>query len=223
MSFRIRGTTLPDRQTRTLVIDGDRLHIDESSAVELVSDGGWILPGLVDVHTHPGSDKPNTEFTEAQPAQGPDRPARCGCPAGRVPGSPERLPAWVDEDPELPRVQSAGNWLVQPETFYPGSGRRVAGAELVAAAVEEAKVVGRLVQDRRRLDAVGPCRAGRGADRGGERGARDRRPGRRARPDVPRLPQRGHGPRGQHRARPAPGPGPAGPDGGAGHWPSCPP
>ncbi|HEY4018022.1 MAG TPA: amidohydrolase family protein [Pseudonocardiaceae bacterium] len=139
MSFRVRGTTLPDRQTRTLVIDGDRLHIDENSAVELISDGGWILPGLVDAHTHPGSDKPNTEFTESNLRKNLIDHRDAGVLLVRAPGSPERLPAWTEEDPELPRVRSAGNWLIQPGTFYSGSGRAVTGEALVAAAVEEAR------------------------------------------------------------------------------------
>ena len=31
MAFRVRGTTLPDREFRTLVIDGDQVRVDDSS------------------------------------------------------------------------------------------------------------------------------------------------------------------------------------------------
>ena len=32
----------------------------------------------------------------------------------RTPGTAARIPAWVDEDPGLPRVRSAGRWLKTP-------------------------------------------------------------------------------------------------------------
>ena len=139
MAFRVRGTTLPDRETRTLVIDGDQILIDESSTVELLSDGGWILPGLVDAHTHPGSEEPNTEFNDANLRADLLAHRDAGVLLVRVPGSPRRLPKWVYEDPELPRVQSAGNWLIQPGTFYSGGGRQVTNDQIVTAAVEEAR------------------------------------------------------------------------------------
>lgn len=138
MAFRVRGTTLPDREFRTLVIDGDRLHVDDSSTAELVSDGGWILPGLVDVHTHPGSDTPNSGYSEANLRRNLIEQRDAGVLLCRVPGSVERMPGWVHEDPDLPRVQSAGNWLCQDGTFYEGAGRHVPPERLVEAAVEEA-------------------------------------------------------------------------------------
>ncbi len=138
MAFRVRGTTLPDREHRTLVIDGDRLHVDERSTVELVSDGGWILPGLVDAHTHPGSEQPNSEYSDANLRQHLLDHRDAGVLLVRAPGSVEHVPAWVDEDPDLPRMHSAGHWLVQPGTFFEGAGRKVTHDELVTAAVEEA-------------------------------------------------------------------------------------
>jgi imidazolonepropionase-like amidohydrolase len=56
----------------------------------------------------------------------------------RTPGSAERIPSWVDADPELPRVRSAGPWLATPGRFVKGFGRDVTEEELVAAAVDEA-------------------------------------------------------------------------------------
>lgn len=57
----------------------------------------------------------------------------------RTPGSAAPIPGWVDEDPDLPRVHSAGRWLATPGRFFPGVGRDVSEAGLVHAAVEEAK------------------------------------------------------------------------------------
>ncbi|WP_253208800.1 amidohydrolase family protein [Streptomyces niphimycinicus] len=45
----------------------------------------------------------------------------------------------MDQEPELPRVRSAGRWLATPGRFFPGFGRDVTEADLVRAAVEEAK------------------------------------------------------------------------------------
>ncbi|HEV3355156.1 MAG TPA: amidohydrolase family protein [Pseudonocardiaceae bacterium] len=143
MAFRVRGTTLPDRENRTLVIDGDRLHVDDHSTVELVSDGGWILPGLVDAHTHPGSEKPNSEYSEANLRQHLIEHRDAGVLLVRAPGSVEHVPSWVDEDPDLPRIHSAGHWLAQPGTFFEGGGRKLPYDQLVAAAVEEATASGR--------------------------------------------------------------------------------
>ena len=139
MAFRVRGTTLPDREYRTLVIDGDQVHLDDSSTAELVHDGGWILPGLVDVHTHPGSEHPDTEYNDANLRKHLIEHRDAGVLLIRAPGSVERVPAWVHQDPELPRFESAGNWLCQAGMFFAGAGRPVALDQLATAAVEEAK------------------------------------------------------------------------------------
>lgn len=138
MAFRVRGTTLPDREFRTLVIDGDQVRVDDSSTADLVSDGGWILPGLVDVHTHPGSDEPTSEYSDANLRRNLLEHRDAGVLLVRAPGMVERLPASVHGDPELPRVRSAGRWLAQPGTFFDGSGRNIPTEDLAAAAVEEA-------------------------------------------------------------------------------------
>ena len=159
MAFRVRGTTLPDREFRTLVIDGDRVHEDDSSTAELLNDGGWILPGLVDVHTHPGSNEPNSEYSDANLRRDLLEHRDAGVLLVRVPGSVERMPEWVHEDPDLPRVQSAGNWLCQDGTFYEGAGRRVPLDRFAEAAVEEARASSgwcKIIGDWRPTDPVVP-------------------------------------------------------------------
>jgi imidazolonepropionase-like amidohydrolase len=44
----------------------------------------------------------------------------------------------VDDEPDLPRVRSAGRWLATPGRFFPDYGRDVSEADLATAAVEEA-------------------------------------------------------------------------------------
>jgi hypothetical protein len=52
--LRVRGRALPDGEPVDLYADGDRWTTDPVAGAELVAEG-WLLPGLVDAHTHPGA------------------------------------------------------------------------------------------------------------------------------------------------------------------------
>ncbi|WP_327370986.1 amidohydrolase family protein [Streptomyces sp. NBC_01217] len=140
----IRGIVLPDREEREFWIDGEVLRTGGPPGelagrdAEMIVDGGWLLPGLVDVHTHPGALEPGSPFDEELLRRQLGEHRDAGVLAVRTPGTSQRMPAWVDKDPELPRVTSAGRWLATPGRFFPGFGRDVSEAELVRAAVEEA-------------------------------------------------------------------------------------
>jgi imidazolonepropionase-like amidohydrolase len=103
-----------------------------------VVDGGFLLPGLVDVHTHPGTRERDEPFSDAVLREQLIEHRDAGVLLVRTPGSAGRIPAWVDDDEDLPRVRSAGRWLATPGRFFPGFGRDVSEADLVRAAVEEA-------------------------------------------------------------------------------------
>jgi hypothetical protein len=75
--LRIRGFALPDGEPVDLFADGDRWTDDPVPGAELSAEG-WLLPGLVDAHTHPGAEE------LGQPAP---TPARTG-------GSPTRSARW---------------------------------------------------------------------------------------------------------------------------------
>ncbi|WP_242433859.1 amidohydrolase family protein [Streptomyces sp. CB01580] len=156
----IRGIVLPEREERVFRIDGGVLREGAppdglaGRDTELVVDGGWLLPGLVDVHTHPGALSTDEPFDEELLREQLGEHRDAGVLAVRTPGTAARMPAWVDEDPELPRVTSAGRWLATPGRFFPGFGRDVTEDDLVRAAVEEAtassgwcKVIGDWAQD----------------------------------------------------------------------------
>ncbi|MCX4744097.1 amidohydrolase family protein [Kitasatospora sp. NBC_01287] len=145
MVLRVRGVVLPEREERSFWIDGDRLRTDPVPGAETVVDGGWLLPGLVDVHTHPGTERrdPTERGTDLFSDEVLRRHLTDHRDAGvllvRTPGTAARIPDWVEHDPELPRVRSAGRWLATPGRFFPGFGRDVSEADLVRSAVEEAQ------------------------------------------------------------------------------------
>ncbi|WLQ39700.1 amidohydrolase family protein [Streptomyces laculatispora] len=140
----IRGVVLPEREERAFWIDGEVLRAGMPPGgfagrhAETVVDGGWLLPGLVDVHTHPGAEGLDIPFDEELLRRHLEQHRDAGVLAVRTPGTAARMPSWVDKDPELPRVTSAGRWLATPGRFFPGFGRDVSEEDLVRAAVEEA-------------------------------------------------------------------------------------
>ncbi|MFJ7947839.1 amidohydrolase family protein [Streptomyces sp. NPDC096354] len=139
MVLQVRGVVLPEREERSFWIDGDRLRSEPVPGADLVVDGRWLLPGLVDVHTHPGTEDLDAPFSDDVLRRHLSDHRDAGVLLVRTPGSAAPIPGWVDEDPDMPRVRSAGRWLATPGRFFPGVGRDVSEAGLVHAAVEEAK------------------------------------------------------------------------------------
>ena len=138
MVLHVRGTVLPEREERSLWVDGGALREDPVAGADTVADGGWLLPGLVDVHTHPGAEKPGDAFDESVLHADLAEHAAAGVLLIRAPGSAARIPGWAHDADGLPRVRSAGPWLATPGRFFPSWGRHVPEAELAAAAAEEA-------------------------------------------------------------------------------------
>jgi imidazolonepropionase-like amidohydrolase len=114
------------------------LREDPVGDAETVASGGWLLPGLVDVHTHPGAEKPGDPFDESVLRTDLADQAAAGVLLVRAPGSAARIPGWAHDAEGLPRVRSAGLWLATPGRFFPSWGRHVTEAELAGAAAEEA-------------------------------------------------------------------------------------
>ena len=138
MVLHVRGIVLPERDERPLWIDGGILREDPAAGADTVVDGGWLVPGLVNVHTHPGAERPGDPFDESLLRQHLADHAAAGVLLIRTPGSAARIPGWAHDRDGLPRVRSAGPWLATPGRFFPGWGRRVTEADLAAAAVQEA-------------------------------------------------------------------------------------
>ena len=130
MVLHVRGIVLPEREERSLWIDGGVLREDPVAGADTVIDGGWLLPGLVDVHTHPGARNPGDPFDEAVLRDDLAGHAAAGVLLIRAPGAAARIPGWAHDAAGLPRVRSAGPWLATPGRFFPGWGWRVTEAEL---------------------------------------------------------------------------------------------
>jgi imidazolonepropionase-like amidohydrolase len=128
-------------------IDGGVLREDPAADAETVADGGWLMPGLVDVHTHPGAERPGDPFGEAVLRRHLADHAAAGVLLIRAPGAAARIPGWAHDADGLPRVRSAGPWLATPGRFFPGWGRHVTEAELAQAAVQEAAAALEAAQD----------------------------------------------------------------------------
>ncbi|MET7509125.1 hypothetical protein [Streptomyces albidoflavus] len=128
MVLRIRGVVLPERVERTFWTGGEVLRTEPPAGpgavreMESVVDRGWLVPGLVDAHTHPGAEEPEDGFDEAALRRHLAAHRDAGVLLVRTPGTMERMPGWVDTEPELPRVRSAGRWLTTPGPVLPRSG-----------------------------------------------------------------------------------------------------
>ncbi|MGW6930486.1 amidohydrolase family protein [Lentzea sp. NPDC054927] len=143
----ISGIALPTRAPVSFVVDGQRLRTTSSST----SDSLWLLPGLVDVHSHPGMEAPGDAYSHDVFRQHMLAHRSAGVLTVRSPGSPDPVLDRPD-DPDLPRLVRSGRWLATPGRFFPGYGRRVSEEELPAAAVSEAaagwcKVIGDWMPD----------------------------------------------------------------------------
>jgi len=140
MALHVRGVVLPDDEVRDLWLVGDRVTFEPVGGAETVSDGGWVLPGLVDAHCHPGiapGARPIQSLDQARELAATDREA--GVLAIRDAGSPYPYPE-LDDEPEMPRLARAGQHVAAPRRYLRDIGIEVYGvAEVTAAVTAQAK------------------------------------------------------------------------------------
>src|ERR1700680_2467841 len=116
----LRGVLLPDDDVADLWAAGDRISRERTLGAETILRGGWLLPGLVDVHTHPGADSPGDPLDDDVLRRDAEAHRDSRVTLIRAPGAAGRLPEWFGDDPDLPRVRSAGPWLATETGFFPG-------------------------------------------------------------------------------------------------------
>lgn len=140
MAHHLRGTVLPDGTVRDLWTLGDRITFRRPSVpADTVADGGFLLPGLVDVHTHPGGGAGDASVFDPDVFAGQIAAHRdAGVTALRFPGLLGEVPDRLRDAPDSPRMITAGRWLAWAGLSRSASFHTVAD-DLVAAAVAEAK------------------------------------------------------------------------------------
>ncbi|MFI1989360.1 amidohydrolase family protein [Actinoplanes sp. NPDC020271] len=139
MALHVRGTVLPDGEVRDIWLVGDRVTFEPVADAETISDGGWIVPGLVDAHCHLGiayGAKPIESLDQARELARLDRDA--GVLALRDAGSPYPYPE-LDDEPGVPRLARAGRHVAPPRRYLRDIGVEVPAEEVAAAVTAQAK------------------------------------------------------------------------------------
>jgi imidazolonepropionase-like amidohydrolase len=139
--LRVRGLALPSGDAVDLYADGDRWTTDPVAGAELVADG-WLLPGLVDAHTHPGAEGPGKPLEESLLRRDLHEHVAAGVTMIRAPGLAGDPPAWFGRDDDVPRAVHAGPWIAQHGQFFDGWGRRASPAEIPQLAAAQAARTG---------------------------------------------------------------------------------
>jgi imidazolonepropionase-like amidohydrolase len=135
--LRVRGRALPDGEFVHLYADGDRWTTDPVAGADLVAEG-WLLPGLVDAHTHPGAAQPGDPLDEELLRADLHEQVSAGVTMIRSPGLAGDPPAWFGNDADVPRATHAGMWIAQHGQFFDGWGRRATHDELPEVAAAQA-------------------------------------------------------------------------------------
>ncbi|HEY2442845.1 MAG TPA: amidohydrolase family protein [Streptosporangiaceae bacterium] len=139
--LQVRGWALPEGEPVDLYADGDRWTTDPVGAAELVAEG-WLLPGLVDAHTHPGAEAPGHALDDTLLREHLREHVAAGVTMIRSPGLAGDPPDWFGRDPDVPRAVHAGPWIAQAGQFFDGWGRRASHEELPALAAAQAARTG---------------------------------------------------------------------------------
>jgi imidazolonepropionase-like amidohydrolase len=147
-ALRVRAIVLPDGVERDLYVMGGRYVDAEPDHAETLRRGGYLLPGLVDMHNHLSLRSP------AGDRASPERRVRasgrlevsCGVLALREPGSPDRASVGLGPLDGCPRVITAGRFLAPPGGYFPGLAREVAPDDLPDAVEDEARASGAWVK-----------------------------------------------------------------------------
>ncbi|PXY27132.1 amidohydrolase family protein [Prauserella muralis] len=116
----LRGVVLPDGDERDVWITEGRITFEPVDGARTLSDGGYVLPGLVDAHCHPGIGVQGpTTLEEATEQALTDRDAGtllirdCGLPIDARP---------LQRRADLPRIIRSGQHLALPKRYVPRLG-----------------------------------------------------------------------------------------------------
>jgi imidazolonepropionase-like amidohydrolase len=114
----VRGIGLPDEQPIELWIDDGRISHESVVGADTIFDGGWIVPGLVDLHCHIGLGVQGAVDLDEAVAQA-ETERGVGVLLVRDCGVPIDTRGF-DERADLPRIVRAGRHLARPKRYIPG-------------------------------------------------------------------------------------------------------
>lgn len=118
--FVVRGRSLPDGEPVELWIGADGEFAREPiPGAQVLSTGGWVLPGLVDAHCHVGIRFGGGVETEAGALAQAVIERDAGVLLLRDAGSPADTRAF-DARPDLPRIIRAGRHIALPKRYIRG-------------------------------------------------------------------------------------------------------
>ncbi|HJQ46437.1 MAG TPA: amidohydrolase family protein [Amycolatopsis sp.] len=131
----LRGVVLPDGVSRDVWVTGGLISPDPVDGAETLVSEGFLVPGLVDAHCHPGiGPRGPATMDEAVANALRDRDAGtllirdCGQPIDARP---------LQERDYLPRIIRAGRHLALPKRYIPGLGLELSSPDELPAAVAE--------------------------------------------------------------------------------------
>ncbi|MFC6017420.1 amidohydrolase family protein [Plantactinospora solaniradicis] len=139
MALHVRGVVLPDDEVRDLWLVGDRITFAPVAGAVTIADRGFVLPGLVDAHCHPGiapGAVPIGSLDQARELALIDRDA--GVLTIRDAGSPYPYPELEDE-PELPRLVRAGQHIAPPKRYLRDIAVEVEAVDVPATVTAQAR------------------------------------------------------------------------------------
>jgi imidazolonepropionase-like amidohydrolase len=136
--LRFSGVLLPDGETTEFWVVNGRIRTTEVPGADTVgTDGGFILPGLVDAHCHIGINYGGAHSTQDEAAEQAVVERDRGVLLLRDAGSP------IDTSPlqerlDLPRIVRAGRHLARAKRYIPYLGIDVEPEDLPAAVAKQA-------------------------------------------------------------------------------------
>jgi imidazolonepropionase-like amidohydrolase len=134
-AWKFSGPVLPDGETATLYVVGDRITYEPQPGAETVATG-WIVPGLVDAHCHIGLDPDgavDAATAEAQALADRDRGALLLRDCGSALDT-----RWIQQREDLPRLVRMGRHIARERRYMRNYAAEVDPGGLTAAVIEQA-------------------------------------------------------------------------------------